>query len=79
MSGFDRRAVLEAVAFGEDDRVRPADRLRAVELLLALGEVDRTLAEEFELEVARMSPEEIDEGLDMVLSVVVGELAAGTS
>jgi hypothetical protein len=29
----DRRAVLEAIAYGDDPDLRPADRLRALELL----------------------------------------------
>ena len=29
----DRRAVLEAIAFGSDREVKPVDRLRALELL----------------------------------------------
>jgi hypothetical protein len=33
MATDDRRAVLEALAYGSDASIRPAERLRAVELL----------------------------------------------
>ena len=38
MATDDRRATLEAIAYGHDPERRPADRLKALELLMLAGE-----------------------------------------
>lgn len=58
----DLRDVLEAVVYGEDDRIRPADRVRSAELLRELNALG--LDDLFRLETASMSAEELDAAFD---------------
>jgi hypothetical protein len=71
----DLRDVLEAVTFGEDDRIRPADRVRAAELLRELNALG--LDDLFRLETASMSGEELDAAFDASTAVLLGEILAG--
>jgi hypothetical protein len=71
MSDEDRRAVLESIAYGNDARVTPGDRLRALE---QLRDLDATAAR---VEVAddRLTPEEALELAESWASAVPGVLS----
>jgi hypothetical protein len=56
MASDDKRALLEAIAYGDDARVTPGDRLRALEQLDALGDPAPALR----AELAAASDEEVD-------------------
>jgi hypothetical protein len=59
----DRRALLESIAFGSDADVRPADRLRALDVLREFDEgpdFDHTIRRE----LAALTSREIDMQLD---------------
>ena len=60
----DARPVLEAIAFGDDPRISPADRLRALELLRDVAPIESNLIPR---EVAAMSNVMLDETLDALL------------
>lgn len=58
----DKRAVIEAIAFGTDARITPSDRLRALEMLSGAPEADeRTLA--MFADVQKLSGEALDREL----------------
>lgn len=63
----DRRAVLEAIAFGEDGRVTPSDRLRAIEHLSRLEEA-LPQPNTYAPELAALEGEELDRHLDALLA-----------
>ena len=54
---MNRRAVLEAIAFGDDPGIRPADRLRALELL---ADGERVEEVPFLREVMAIPADELD-------------------
>jgi hypothetical protein len=72
----DRRAVLEAIAFGSDREVKPVDRLRALELLRELdGEPEPELRDH---DLSGMSGEVLDAHLDALCgSEIVRDALAG--
>lgn len=72
----DRRALLEAIAYGDDPKVTPNDRLRALEMLdrLAIPEDDEALA--IGREVAGMTDEELDQALAEYAPAMPGSLVA---
>lgn len=72
----DRRALLEAIAYGDDPKVTPNDRLRALEMLdrLAIPEDDEALA--IGREVAGMTDEELDQALAQYAPAMPGSLVA---
>jgi hypothetical protein len=63
----DRRALLEAIAFGDDQRVTPSDRLRALEHLSRIEETDPPNAG-YSSELASLEGEELDRHLDALLA-----------
>jgi len=63
----DRRAALEAIAYGDDSDVRPGDRLRALELLESVPGEQRPIAEY----VQGVSGEALDPELDALLAGTV--------
>ena len=67
MTAHDGRAVLEAVAFGDDPSVRAADRLRAIEILRELDatEPDHQAPSS---ELAELRDAELDRYLDALLA-----------
>lgn len=72
----DRRALLEAIAYGDDPKVTPNDRLRALEMLnaLTIPEDDEALA--IGREVAGMTDEELDQALAEYAPAMPGSLVA---
>ena len=73
-----RRVLLRAIAYeSADPEIRPADRLRAIELLAALGDEDP--AEPWREELAELTVGELDLTLDSLLgreivrSAIAGE------
>ena len=78
MTAGDERALLEAVAFGRDPDLKPADRLRALEMLREL-EPEPDLDDAFRAELARLDGRELDLQLDaycgaaIVRSALAGE------
>jgi hypothetical protein len=64
----DRRAVLVAIAYGNDPAIRPAERLQALELLDRMPFEDEW--EVFREELRGLSGEELQLGLDAVVSTV---------
>jgi hypothetical protein len=68
------RAVLEAIAFGDDPEVRPSDRLRALDLLAEQRDEDLSLEDLIRRDVARLSDEDLDAWLDALL---VAEFSSG--
>lgn len=62
MAADDRRAVLEAIAYGDDPRLAPTDRLRALELLGQLGAVPGGM----EGYVAGLSDEQLEQELQAI-------------
>jgi hypothetical protein len=56
----DRQALLEAIAFGEDPKITPSDRLRALELL----EVDESAARPLEADASDMDDAALREFAD---------------
>jgi hypothetical protein len=63
----DRRAALEAIAYGDDSEVRPGDRLRALELLEGVPGEQRPIAEY----VQEVTGEALDNELDPLLAGTV--------
>jgi hypothetical protein len=63
----DHRAVLEAIAFGDDHRVTPSDRLRALEHLSRIDEAEASTAG-YSSELAALEREELDRHLDALLA-----------
>jgi hypothetical protein len=63
----DVRAVLEAIAFGDDGRVTPSDRLRALEHLSRM-EPDQQPDGSYSSELAALEGEELDRHLDALLA-----------
>jgi hypothetical protein len=63
----DRRAVLEAIAFGDDHRVTPSDRLRALEHLARMEDSEPPNAR-YSSELAALEGEELDRHLDALLA-----------
>src|SRR4051812_13100724 len=63
----ERRALLEAVAYGTDSKISPGDRLKAVELLARYEESDRP-SESFWGELSGLEGKELDGHLDAVLA-----------
>jgi hypothetical protein len=63
----DRRAVLEAIAYGDDPELRPADRLRALELLREYRD-DEDLDTIFRREIAEMNEDTLLAHLDSLLA-----------
>lgn len=57
----DRRAVLEAIAFGDDRTIKPSERLRAIELLREL-EPDRPY--DYRDELVNLDGEQLQRQLD---------------
>lgn len=55
----DRRAVLEGIAFGDDPKLNPADRLRALELLAQMADTRRSGV----YDLSHLSGEELDREL----------------
>jgi hypothetical protein len=78
VTSADERALLEAVAFGRDPDLKPADRLRALEMLRELGP-EPDLEDAFRAELARLDGRELDLQLDaycgaeIVRSALAGE------
>jgi hypothetical protein len=69
----DRRAVLEAIAYGDDPDLRPSDRLRALELLRDYRD-DEDVASLLAREVAGLGEDVAQATLD---AMVAAELAPG--
>jgi hypothetical protein len=69
----DRRAVLEGIAFGDDARITPGDRLAAIR---ELRERYPEPAYESPPDLAAMSAEELDERMDAELSADLPQLVA---
>jgi len=66
----DRQAVLEAIAFGRDRTIRPAERLRAIELLAELaGGVDVDL--ELFRRVGNLDGDELQAEQDAIVAAVL--------
>jgi hypothetical protein len=63
----DARAVLEAIAFGDDGRVTPSDRLRALEHLSRM-EPNAQPDAGYSSELAALEGEELDLHLDVLLA-----------
>jgi hypothetical protein len=63
----DVRAVLEAIAFGDDGRVTPSDRLRALEHLSRM-EPGQQPDGSYSSELAALEGEELDRHLDALLA-----------
>jgi hypothetical protein len=63
----DHRAVLEAIAFGDDHRVTPSDRLRALEHLARMEPGEQTEGS-YSSELAALEGEELDRHLDALLA-----------
>jgi hypothetical protein len=63
----DVRAVLEAIAFGDDGRVTPSDRLRALEHLSRVEPGEQTEGS-YSSELAALEGEELDRHLDALLA-----------
>jgi hypothetical protein len=62
----DVRAVLEAIAFGDDGRVTPSDRLRALEHLSRMEPGEQPEGS-YSIELAALEGEELDRRLDALL------------
>jgi hypothetical protein len=62
----DHRAVLEAIAFGDDQRVTPSDRLRALEHLSRIDGTEPSGT--YSSELASLDGEELDRHLDALLA-----------
>jgi hypothetical protein len=73
----DVRAVLEAIAFGDDGRVTPSDRLRALEHLSRMGQQPDG---SYSSELAALEGEELDRHLDALLAeqIAADVLGEGT-
>jgi hypothetical protein len=73
----DVRAVLEAIAFGDDGRVTPSDRLRALEHLSRMGQQPDG---SYSSEPAALEGEELDRHLDALLAeqIAADVLGEGT-
>ena len=67
-----RRAVLEAIAFGDDPQITPLDRLRACEQLDRYEGSDAP-AESFWGELSGLDGEELNGQLDAVLAAEIAE------
>jgi hypothetical protein len=66
----DRQAVLEAIAFGRDRTIRPAERLRAIELLAEIaGDADLDL--ELYRRVANLDGDELQAEQDAIVAGVI--------
>jgi hypothetical protein len=63
----DHRAVLEAIAYGDDPRVTPSDRLRALEHLARMEDSEPPNAR-YSSELAALEGEELDRHLDALLA-----------
>jgi hypothetical protein len=63
----DVRAVLEAIAFGDDGRVTPSDRLRALEHLSRM-EPGQQADGSYSSELAALEGDELDRHLDALLA-----------
>jgi hypothetical protein len=63
----DHRAVLEAIAYGDDPRVTPSDRLRALEHLSRM-EPGQQPDGSYSSELASLEGEELDRRLDALLA-----------
>lgn len=61
----DRRAVLEAIAFGDDRTIKPSERLRAIELLREL-EPDRPY--DYREELVNLDGRQLQEKLDALVA-----------
>jgi hypothetical protein len=74
----DAQALLEAVAFGRDPDLKPADRLRALEMLSEL-DPEPDLDDAFRAEVARLDGPALDRELDALCGpgIVADALAGG--
>jgi hypothetical protein len=67
VTGEDVRAVLEAVAYGDDPRVTPSDRLRALEHLSRMDDAESPSAG-YSSELTALAGEELDRHLDALLA-----------
>lgn len=64
----DRRAVLEGIAYGNDPKVTPGDRLRALEMLHGGMDADEDAADYIARYVASLSDEQLDRELEGYLN-----------
>src|SRR5215204_5028644 len=75
----DKRALLEAIAYGDDPRVTAADRIRAQ---AELDKLDPPERDRFREELGQMSPEQLEREGDALADYDPEEIAAlvsGTS
>ena len=71
----DRRAALEAIAYGDDPDLRPSDRLRALDALRELGDQGPDLDAHLQAELSQLSGAELDRELDLYAGRRIAEAA----
>jgi hypothetical protein len=71
----DRRAVLESIILGDDRRITPGDRLRALDALSTLGEEQEV--DSVRLELAGLDQETLDLAYDREFGPLISDLLDG--